>query len=488
MTAPSPPGIRAPRARILSVMRSQSIRQTARTTGWSLLLCACVHAPGAPSSAPTATARAVEARADADGAVAADSTFGPRRKLRRSLERHGVTWTFSDATHVGRYVNGDWWAVGPVELVAIEPACSEQGARVRHGAMTNPDPSRRRHGYDSAVGGSLDESGYEPSANAALGVSASRPLKLQPGTSLVSAVSHPIAGQLPQLEGSAVLTVVDAAPPIYAFRPPYCGDDKRSRWTAADLDLSCLAQLQPVPGAPNAGQLVAQLERMWLDHLPGVQGRYLHPRENMPDYGRELSALVGAAALTVNLDISPDDKRALLIALVQLGIDVYGVVQFGGRFAADGGSGSGRKLPLLIAGTALHDDALLRAAREHGAAFGEDAQTFYVEETAPGTCNHGHGGYVIADLGLPEWGNRHADDPSLDQKAWGADPYRRCCTANAWVGAVLAARVMGLRDAWGHPALFDYQDRYMQIEQPGHWMRSWDPFAERMWDRYRDDF
>ena len=53
---------------------------------------------------------------------------------------------------------------------------------------------------------------------------------------------------------------------------------------------------------------------------------------------------------------------------------------------------------------------------------------------------------------------------------------------------MLAARVVGLRDAWGHPALFDYQDRYMQIEQAGHWMRSWDPFAERMWDRYRADF
>ena len=120
--------------------------------------------------------------------------------------------------------------------------------------------------------------------------------------------------------------------------------------------------------------------------------------------------------------------------------------------------------------------------------FGEDAQTFFVEETAPGVFNHGHGGYGADDVGLPEWGSRHADDPSHDHKAWGADPYRRCCSANAWSGFVLAARVMGLRDAWDHPPLFDYVDRYLQVEPRGSWTRCWSPFCERMWDRYRQDF
>lgn len=183
-----------------------------------------------------------------------------------------------------------------------------------------------------------------------------------------------------------------------------------------------------------------------------------------------------------------DEKRALLIVMLQLGIDVYGVVENGGRFVADGGSGSGRKFPLLLAGTVFGDQRMLRLARERKFAFGEDAQTFYVEATSPGVVNSGHGGYVRADLGLPEWGNRHADDPSQDRKAWSADPYRRCCTANAWNGFVLAARIMGLRDAWDHAPLFDYVDRYMQIEQRGHWMRSWSPFCERMWDRYRRQF
>jgi hypothetical protein len=36
-------------------------------------------------------------------------------------------------------------------------------------------------------------------------------------------------------------------------------------------------------------------------------------------------------------------------------------------------------------------------------------------------------------------------------------------------------------DEWNHPALFDYMDRYAQIEPPG-WTRSWSPWCGDMWD------
>jgi len=399
-----------------------------------------------------------------------------------------VTWQLRRPARAGRFVNGDWWVVGPVDVVAITPACTREDGRIRHGSMVNPDPTQVEQGYDSALAGSAAFSGYRDALNVALRVAADEPLTLTPGATLVSTISHDVAGQLPQLERCALLTVVAAPPPPRAFRPPYCGFDKRARWSSEDLDLTVLAQLPPVSGAPAPRELVARLEHTWLDHLPGYQRRFLHPSGNMPDYGREIADLVGTAALTLNLDIPAHDKRALLVALVQLGIDVYGVVRSGGRFAADGGSGSGRKLLLLIAGAALHEPRMTALARDAGAAFAEDAQTFYVEVTSPGVVNGGHGGYTMEDVGLPEWGNRHAEDPSLDRKGWNDDPYRRCCTANAWVGSVLAARIMGLREAWGHPALFDYLDRYMQAERPGHWMRSWSPFCERMWDRYRAAF
>jgi hypothetical protein len=61
-------------------------------------------------------------------------------------------------------------------------------------------------------------------------------------------------------------------------------------------------------------------------------------------------------------------------------------------------------------------------------------------------------GYRREHDGLPEWGFSHFDHPEADNALWDADPYRRCCTANGWVGQALAVRMMGLQAAWNHPA------------------------------------
>lgn len=405
-----------------------------------------------------------------------------------AIERFGITWRFARPVDCGRFVNGDWWIAGPCEIVSISPASRTDDDRTRHGSMINPDPRSPQQGYDSAMFGPDSGDRFDATKNVALGISSTKRLRLEPGSSLVSTISHAQPGQLPQLETCAVLTCLPVAPPKDAFRPPYCGTDKQCRWLASKLDLTRLASLATVPGAPLPAELLPRFERTWLDHVAGWTGRFVHPRENMPDYGRDIADLVGAAGLALQLDYSTDDKRALAIAMVQVGIDLAGVVRNGGRFLADGGSGSGRKFPVLFAGAMLQDRELLALAREQKLAFAEDVQTFYVEQTAPGVWNRGFGDYGPDDQGLAEWGNQHADDPSFDRKSWTSDPYRRCCTANVWHGFVLAARIMGLREAWGHPALFDYVDRYMQIEASGEWTRSWSPFAERMWDRYRASY
>lgn len=432
-----------------------------------------------------------DAVARAAGALRGDAPLPDGLAI--AVERHGIVWQFSRPARVGRYATGDWWVLGPVELVAITPPSARDGdGRVRNGSMVNPSPRATSQGYDSAMLGGDAAARFDPRQNAAADVTAQRPLRLEPHSSLVSTISEPAAGQVPQLTRCAVLTCVATPPRPGAFRPPYCGTDKRSRWASGDLDMTALATLERVPGAPDVADLVQRLERTWLDHLPGRSGTYLHPREHMPEYGSDLADLVATAALTLQLDLPASDKRALAVALTQLGIDVYGVVAAGGRFLADGGNGSGRKFPLLLAGALLHDEELLRCASPTAGpmpfAFAEDAQTFYVRETSAAVFNGGHGGYQRDDEGMPEWGNRHHDQPEHDRKAWTADPYRRCCTANVWHGYVLAARIMGLRDAWDHPALFDYVDRYMQVETAGHWMRSRSAFCERMWDRYRPRF
>lgn len=404
------------------------------------------------------------------------------------LERFGITWTFARPVDCGRFVTGDWWIAGPCEIVAITPASRTDDGRTQHGAMINPDPRSPRQGYDSAMFGPEASDRYDAAKNVALGVSPERRLRLEPGQSLVCTISDATPGQMPQLGTCAVLTCLRTRPAANAFRPPYCGTDKECRWVTDSIDLSRLARLDVPPGAPTPEDLLPRFERTWLDHVAGWTGRFLHPRENMPDYGRDIADLVGSAALVLQLDYPSEQKRALAIALAQLGIDLHGIVQAGGRFVADGGSGSGRKFPVLFAGAVLQDRDMLRAVREKKLAFAEDTQTFHVEQTAPGVWNRGYGDYGPDDAGLPEWGNQHADDPSFDRKSWNSDPFRRCCTANVWHGFVLATRIMGLAEEWGHPALFEYVDRYMQIEGSGTYQRSWSPFAERMWDTHRAAF
>ena len=38
-----------------------------------------------------------------------------------SVSQYGITWTFDQPARVGRFVNGDWYVVGPVTVKAIDP-------------------------------------------------------------------------------------------------------------------------------------------------------------------------------------------------------------------------------------------------------------------------------------------------------------------------------------------------------------------------------
>ncbi len=422
--------------------------------------------------------------------------------LARSLSQWGITWTFAEAHPVGRFCNGDWWVLGPVDVVSITPATTVvDGGRVVHGSMRNPLPAHE-HGYDNTLYGDTPgapQNRYRPDLNVAIGVSVLRPLRLMPGSSLVSTVSQMVADpvSLSQLATAAVLTVLGGEPPGDAFRPPYTGHDRTVRFTEAMLEHGALGRLAPSAGAPGPAALAPLFERVWLDHCPGWISRFLHPVQNMKDYGRDFTADVGSAALVLNMDFPAAQKRDLLVRLVQLGIDHWGNVQHGCTWPGEGGQGSGRKFPILFAGRLLGDAAMLGVGHSHpsgyfgpgdprnAAVFGEDCQTFVVAETSAGVFNWGHGGYTAGHRGLPEWGNYHAQAPANDRAGWLADPYRRCCTANAWVGQCLTARIMGLQAAWNHPPFFAYMDRYLQTEGQGTWTRAWQDWHGTAWNLYR---
>ena len=243
--------------------------------------------------------------------------------------------------------------------------------------------------------------------------------------------------------------------------------------------------------------------RPWIDHVTAWYGRYVHPRHNMPDYGRDMTDHVSTGALMLHLDMPPERKELLLTRFVQLGIDCFGVLQDGGSWPPSAGHLNGRKWPILFAGLMLGDEAMQNVGRDHGPkTFSEDGHTFYVKAPRPKL------GYGPEHVGMAEWGSSHAVKPSFDDVRWqhtepfppGAThdkdrtqdvKYRLCCTANTWWGQLLAAYVMDAVDLWNHPALFDYQDRFLAKNRAAgisDYRMSWRPFYFDMWLQYRRQY
>lgn len=397
------------------------------------------------------------------------SAAGAMAENLRSVEQYGITWQFLEPARVGRYVTGDWWVVGPVTIQAISPAPTPG----RNGSAVNP-PAGKRQGYDDRI------AGYEASLRATL------PLVLQPGQSLVSTASVEQVGQKTAetvpgqycrgpLRTAAVVTCVDQPPEVDAFRPAYVGSQKLS-FSARQLRRDLLPGLKPVGPLPELAGYERYLERIWLDHLHEWPNRMMHPLENMPDYGREITNIVSDVGLLVLLDDPDRARETLLLRFVQKGIDYYGVVQSDDNlWIGNGGHNSGRKWPILFAGLMLDHEGMSHVK----ATFQEDQQTYYgpgyrgqkaLWTISPGNPNARH-----EEVAADQWetfGDQRGNNGTK------AEAYRKL-NGPTWVGEALAARLTGMVACWNHPAFFDYVDRWWDEEQQAN------EFVKSMWRQYR---
>lgn len=426
------------------------------------------------------------------------------------LSQFGITWYFDRAHQAGQFANGDYWVVGPVTIIDIDPSSENVFGRIANGSMINPSPrDGTRQGYDNSMYAQYKQPGdFDNSMNVAYEVSPAKPLNVTPHSSLVSTISEVEANLRPQIRTCAILTVLPKAALPGDFRPAYCGKNKSIQFNEGQLDYSLLERL-PIPASASAitrksvslEATERMFERAWLDHVPLWIGRYTHPSQNMPDYGREIVDHVSVAAMMLHLDLDPSlstadlnaMKRDLLVRFVQLGIDFYGIAMDGGtgNWRAAAGHMSGRKWPILFAGLMLSDPDMSEIGLTKQIQFGEDEQTFVVSEDAEGVINQGYGNYTTQDLGKPEWGTNHPMQPWFDDSDWFGDPYRLCCTANAWWGQLLAAHIMGATDDWNHDVLFDYQDRFLdenELQGVEDWRLAWRGWYLELWKTYRPQF
>lgn len=390
------------------------------------------------------------------------------------VSQFGVTWTFDREYAVGQFITGDWWVVGPVRIVAIEPACARQeDGRVVNGSMIDPviGPDS---GFDSAKR-------YKAELNVALNVSADRPLVVRPGSSLLSAISNADGKKDERvLDTIAVLTVMDKVPPADAFRPPYVAGAKRLH-RFSDVDTAKLPRLKVV-GEPPSWEAVNKLVvRPFIDVAPNWNRYHMTPKQNGAPYGRDTSKQMGQVSLMLMADFPIEQKQTALIGIIQRGIDLHGIFRYWDThrgdcpfpWRSDGGHSSGRKWPIIFAGVMLGDDdmqSIARVAPHHF--FHEDGQTVYVTQQhidltnserwkPPYDGKKGTQPYSQAMLGMPEWvGNLQ---PERGNACWTGHPYRLGGNQNAFHGMALAVLAMGLTEQWNHDAFFDYQTRYTAI-------------------------
>lgn len=400
----------------------------------------------------------------------------------QSVSRFGVTWTFDQPREVGQFANGDWWVIGPVTITEITPATVNN----QNGSMLNPGVNGAQ-GFDDRIKNNT----FEP----ALNVAAQLPLTIAEPASLLSAISLPEKSQRddPQMDTIAILTVLPEAPPVGSFRPPYQGTDKTIPGNVADLDFNKLGKYAPTADAVMPGQLSTTFERPYIELKTSWTGRYMHPKSNQPPYGREIAQRLGHGLLALQLDAPDEEKRELLIDLVQVGIDIYGAAREGAKWHADGGHNQGRKMPLILAGVMLNNPAILEYAdAQKHLIFQEDQQTFYVTEAdvqlerkQPRDDGRPRMAPYTADMvGMPEWGIRHANEPAKSGSNWNAS-YRQVSGAPTTTH-VLAARLMGVEEIWNWPAIFDYYgDRYWDAErEENRGTNSPSKFTRSMWEAY----
>ena len=277
-----------------------------------------------------------------------------------------ITWSFSTTNHTMKYQTTGG------EVASAGDGTYKTGLWHRNGSMLNPMAGRYQ-GFDSRPSG-VAEGYYDSAINVAIDINVSTPLQVDSGSTLISSKSYKAPDLWPQLETSAVLTVLSSPSSSSYFRPGLVGTNKVPSHTVSELDreggYTYLANLTPVGGMPSLSSVEAYFNRTWIEVQLGWLAGHTYPGENMKSYGTTIARETTNAALMLNMDHTGgnpeldnnDLKRNLLIKYVQVGLDNYSVIADAGvisMWPGDAGIFQGRKLPIFIAAIALNDADML---------------------------------------------------------------------------------------------------------------------------------
>ena len=428
----------------------------------------------------------------------------------QQVSQYGITWKFDKPCTVGKFVTGDWWVIGPVTVVSVDPKpepapkdAKTGEVKSRYGTTAMVDDERMRNGSmivlkeDEKQGYDSRLKNYNPD------LSVKFPCPLVVNRSLISTISNtsfpvPVFLSTPPasymkgtdsmaLKTAAVLTCLDKA-------PPYGGTEKPIYLTK-NIQWNLLPNLTPVKNVPPWDLFERFFQRPWLEHIDHWVNQFTGPNENQVNYGREVARINATASLMLMLNVPQERKQKLMQGLVQYGIDLYGMARCGRHWRAETAPWNGRKWPILFAGLMLGDKEMQALPGNGKTVFLEDANSYY-----------GKGWFGDAALyQMCFWSGarfpHEEKDPSTWDAADGHNEMYRGTTAGAQVCTALPVLLMKAKALWNHDAFFDLCDRWMNQPDPVKnrdrvphsprpvlyplWGKTCDPFTDEMWVTYR---
>lgn len=430
----------------------------------------------------------------------------------------GVT---PEAREVGQYQDGTWFVKGSpgdeVRIGSITPVSdlvstaayirpdnlndeASTGARMRarHGTMVNPWQGQsgreaRPLAFDSYYGffSSADVIPYDHSLNVDPGATG-EPLELAEGSvvkseSVLDEGGHTISqADKTRILQFSILTVVPEIPAANSFRPSMRGTDKRSYWTTDQLDIAG-KRTANTGDRPFTTTHISNVTAR-IKHIQNVFAPYQEPARRwnpgahgngVDIYGDDWYGQFSAAFAAFYGDYTDAELEDLLKATVQVGIDIYGLLNDNGYYYPAQAHHAGRKGICFMAGFLLDNQDILDKCD-----FNLNPRSFGVDDHYCGSVSepminvqgrHYKGRYpypwTTEMLGLAEWSTVFPEgtEDQVDSEEQVADadfPLRSYQVLSFDNGALYQALFGMIADPTGqyyNHAYFDFTDRYLGV-------------------------
>lgn len=309
-----------------------------------------------------------------------------------SIEKAGITFTFSfncngGPCEYGQFATGDYWVApntpnGTVTITGISP--NEE----KHGAMVNPDLLRDNNGNivnsDNQRQGFLNS--YTLFYENSLNLMTKLPYSAKGGESIfkIKAMDNPAACGTKSIqtygcvESAVVLTVLSNIPNNRGdnmFRPPFHGNSKPIYTT----DKVMMNRLPKLPQATGLLKDLTNIEdkdsyKKWLvpqidlySKYPGPENvefmRATIPHAAQPSYSAGQAFELFHNMFSVFGEETNEEKKDAVYALIQKGIDNYGIFKMGVPFSSGAGQFLGKKPPIAFLAAMYNDTAILEDVR-----------------------------------------------------------------------------------------------------------------------------